>query len=68
MRKTQGPGHVSADRIVLSAGHKGPSRPAAPKARTLRPSPEIRKIAARSTPRSGATMDYQMGFSSGSSI
>lgn len=72
MRKTQGQGRRPSDRIVLRAGHGteriGSSRTATPAARALRPSVEPRKLAANAAPRGEATMDYQMGFTSGSSI
>jgi hypothetical protein len=67
MRKTQVSGRRPADRIVLRAERVGHARPTAPVARTLRPSRELRKIAANASPRSGVTMDYQMGFTSGPS-
>jgi hypothetical protein len=67
MRKTQGSGARPADRIVLRAGRKPGRRvPQRPKrvpfvhpARSARSRP--------ATPRSGVTMDYQMGFTSGPS-
>jgi hypothetical protein len=67
MRKSHVQGHGPADRIVLRDARSGPSRPAAPASRLLRPSREMRKIAAKATPRNGVTMDYQMGFTSGPS-
>ncbi|KPQ13002.1 MAG: hypothetical protein HLUCCO18_18590 [Rhodobacteraceae bacterium HLUCCO18] len=67
MRKTQGQGHSLADRIVLRTERSGHPRPAAPVSQTLPPSRELRKVAASATPRKGVTMDYQMGFASGSS-
>jgi hypothetical protein len=67
MRKTQGPGHRPADRIVLRAERAGLSRPTVLASRPLRPSGALRQIAAKAAPRRGVTMDYQMGFTSGPS-
>ncbi len=67
MRKTQASGRRPADRIVLRAERAGSSRPCASASRTLRTSREPRKIAAKAPARTGVTMDYQMGFTSGPS-
>ena len=67
MRKTQGTGRLPADRIVLRTERSGQIRPGTPVSRTLRPSRELRKIAANASARDGVTMDYQMGFTSGPS-
>jgi hypothetical protein len=67
MRMTQGTGRRPGDRIVLRTERAGLPRPAAPASRTLRPSNELRKIAANASRRDGVTMDYQMGFTSGPS-
>jgi hypothetical protein len=67
MRKTQGPGRRPADRIVLRAGHAGPSRPTLSVSRPLRPTGALRRVVAKAAPRDGVTMDYQMGFTSGPS-
>ena len=68
MRKTQGQGYRPADRIVLRADRAGLPRPVTKSPRTLRPSTDTRKLAATAANGDGATMDYQMGFASGSSI
>lgn len=68
MRKTQGQGYRPADRIASRAERAGIPRPVTQSSHPLRPSPEPRKIAVKTVPRDGATMDYQMGFASGSSI
>ena len=68
MRKTQGSGLRSADRIVLRTERDGESRPSVPVTRTPRTAAEPRKLpAAVARRRRGATMDYQMGFTSGPS-
>lgn len=68
MRKTQGQGLRPADRIVFRAERVGIPRPVTQASQDLRVSPDRRETAAKAKHRDGATMDYQMGFASGSSI
>lgn len=65
MRKPQASGRRPADRIVLRTARTTKVRPSQVLARRSGPDPETRKLARAL--RGEATMDYQMGFTSGPS-
>jgi hypothetical protein len=65
MRKPQGSGRRPIDRIVLRAGHTGDVRAGARQGR--RPDVPAASQKLVRTAAGGATMDYQMGFTSGPS-
>lgn len=66
MRKREASSHKPVDRIVLPAERGPAQRAPTPARRAVRPATEAQRALAK---RDGqATMDYQMGFTSGTSI
>jgi hypothetical protein len=65
MRKPQASGHGPADRIVLRAARAPNMRTSHMTSRRTGTDPQPRKLASGGG--DGATMDYQMGFTSGPS-